>query len=627
VPLTPPGVLTMHRMRPLLLALLALVALTLLAPAAHAAEDGPDGRTSLNGEWQFRLDPSNQGLRQGWMRTASTAGWKTVSVPNAWNAGDDSPSSMAGSIGWYRRSFELPDANRALHWGLRFESVNYRMTAWINGRRVGAHTGAYLPFTLDVRRGLKRRGANRLVVRVDSRRRTSDFPPAGKTANGLPTGGWWNYGGPTRDVDLVRQDRAVIDSVLVRPVIRCATCDATVQLAADVRGAGGEGADVSVTGVFGGRRVALGSGRVGRGARTFSRRMRLRNPHLWSPADPHLYTAALEVRANGRLVARWSLHSGVRSIRARGSRLYLNFKPIDVRGVGIHEDDPVKGSAVDDSWREWLVARTKELGATVLRTHYPMSARLHELADREGLLVWSEIPVYAMKTPVLARPSVRRRAVALLRENIRANQNHASVFVWSIANELSSKPGPSQGAYIREAAAAAHAMDPTRPVAQVMAAFPAGGCEPEYAPLDVMGFNEYFGWYPGVAGGTFDRRGLSSYLDHLRRCYRDKALLVTEFGAEANREGPAEEKGTWAFQADWVNYQLGVMATKPWLNGALYWTLNEFRVRPDWEGGNPRPQSVVHQKALIAYDGTPKPAFFEAQRWFRGTHQFSAGAE
>jgi beta-glucuronidase len=407
----------------------------------------------------------------------------------------------------------------------------------------------------------------------------------------------------------------------VRPVIRCATCAATIRLAATVSATRGS-VPVSVSGVFAGKRRNLGSGTVTGRGREFSGSLRLRRPHLWSPKDPYLYPAALEVRSGGRVVSRWTVHSGVRSIRARGSRLYLNFRRVDLRGVGIHEDTQAQGFAVDNSFRDWLVQQAQALGATVLRTHYPMSPYLLQLADRKGLLIWSEIPVYAMKTPVLARRSVRERAVRLLRTNITTNQNHPSVFVWSIANELSSKPGPAQGAYIKEAADAAHAMDPTRPVAQVMAAFPGGPCEREYRPLDVMGFNEYFGWYPGVGGTTFDRRNLSGYLDHLHACYGDKALLVTEFGAEANRTGPAEEKGTYAFQQDFVNYHLGVFASKPWLNGALYWTLNEFRVRPEWEGGNPRPNSPLHQKALINYDRTPKPAFTDVQKWFTGTRQF-----
>ena len=98
--------------------------------------------------------------------------------------------------------------------------------------------------------------------------------------------------------------------------------------------------------------------------------------------------------------------------------------------------------------------------------------------------------------------------------------------------------------------------------------------------------------------------------------------MVTEFGAEANREGSVEDKGTYAFQQDFVNFHLGVFATKPWLSGALYWALNEFRVRPQWDGGNPFSTPPIHQKALMHYDGTPKPAWTDAQRWFQATEQF-----
>ena len=85
-----------------------------------------------------------------------------------------------------------------------------------------------------------------------------------------------------------------------------------------------------------------------------------------------------------------------------------------------------------------------------------------------------------------------------------------------------------------------------------------------------------------------------------------------------------EEKGTFQFQSDFINYHLGVYATKPWLSGALYWTLQEFRVRPSWDGGNPRPNSPIHQKAVVGFDGTKKPGFFDIQRIFKATPQFGA---
>jgi beta-glucuronidase len=171
-------------------------------------------------------------------------------------------------------------------------------------------------------------------------------------------------------------------------------------------------------------------------------------------------------------------------------------------------------------------------------------------------------------------------------------------------------------------------MDPTRPVGLAVAGYPSSLCQADsYKPLDVLGINDYFGWYPGPSGQIFDRTKLPAYLDAVHQCYSDKAIMITEFGAEANRDGPPEEKGTYAFQQDWVNYQLGVFATKPWLSGALYWALNEFWVRPGWEGGNPRPLPPLFQKGLITYDGVKKPAWADVQRWFTQTQQFGPVAD
>jgi beta-glucuronidase len=472
--------------------------------------------------------------------------------------------------------------------------------------------------------GLKRRGTNRLVIRVNSRRKPTDFPPARQSpTTGLPTGGWWNYGGLLREVYLQRLDTVQMKHALVLPRIGCRSCPANVRMSTAVRNVSGSARTVTVTGRFGGRRVRLGS-RTIRPGRTaaFRGSVRIGNPRLWSPTRPYLYPATVEARVGGRKVAGWDVRSGVRSIKVTGGRLYLNGRAVSIRGVGVHEDNRTQGFAVDNAWRRWLVDRSKELGASMLRTHYPMHPYIHELADREGLLIWSEIPVYAIKTEYLRR--IKDPAKAQLRKNIEANGNHASVMIWSLANELSSKPGPSQGDYIAEATRLAKSIDPTRPVGLAVAGYPSAGCQSEYRPLDVIGINEYFGWYPGPSGSLFDRTKLSGYLDGVRRCYPRHAIMITEFGAEANRDGAAEDKGTYAFQQDWVNYHLGVFATKPWLSGALYWAINEFRVRPEWEGGNPWSIPPIHQKALITYDGQLKPAFADVQRWYRGTSQFGA---
>ena len=158
-------------------------------------------------------------------------------------------------------------------------------------------------------------------------------------------------------------------------------------------------------------------------------------------------------------------------------------------------------------------------------------------------------------------------------------------------------------------------------VALAVAAYPSAGCQAGYGPVDVLGFNDYFGWYPGPGGTLADEDGLSPFLDSIHACYPNKGLVITETGAEANRDGPEEEKGTFQFQVDFADYHFGVYATKPYLSGAIWWGLQEFRVRPTWDGGNPRPSSPTHTKGLITQDGVKKPAFFELQRIFHNTVQ------
>src|SRR4051794_18802060 len=236
-----------------LLLLLVLVSLVAAAPAQAATPpssrtlyaDGPQGRYLLDGNWLFRLDPTGAGLKAHWERRRSSAGWTAVTVPNVWNLGDPSPASMVGGVGWYRRDFALPGASAALRWAVRFESVNYRSTVWLNGHLLGRNTGAFVPFQLDLK-DLARHGTNRLVIRVDSRHSTSDFPVGGVTSTGTPTGGWWNYSGLQREVYLQRIDKVAWDRVVVRPVLPCPTCAATVQARVRLRNVTGSAQRVSV---------------------------------------------------------------------------------------------------------------------------------------------------------------------------------------------------------------------------------------------------------------------------------------------------------------------------------------------------------------------------------------------
>jgi beta-glucuronidase len=584
---------------------------------------GPSGRYLLGGTWLFRADANDRGVSKHWQRNASTAGWSRVSVPNAWNATDQSPQSFAGGAGFYRKDFKLPSNSRRLSWIVRFESVNYRSKVWLNGRPLGTNRGAYLPFEIRLPSRLLRRGAtNRLVIRVDNRRRPTDFPPSNLNPKGQPTGGWWNYGGLLREVYLRKVDRIDFSTVQVQPFLPCTNCAATVKFRVTVRNYADSAQHVRLVATFGDRRLSLGTValRPGRFA-VLVRSLRVPHPRLWSIGAPNLYSVGLSANVGKDVVESYALRTGIRSVKLVGGHVLLNGKLLNVRGVGYHEDSQQFGFAINNQIREQQIRWVKDLGATMIRSHYPLHPYTMERADELGILLWSEIPVYAVRTQYLKQRLVRELAAKELRDNILVNGNHPSIVVWSIGNELSARPGPVQGLYIDRAVKTAHDLDPTRLVGLAVAGYPAAGCQPEYKPLDVIGINDYFGWYPGPNGQIADRTLLPDYLDAVHECYPNKGMFISEFGAEANRDGPVEEKGTYGFQNEFIAYHLGVYATKPWLNGALYWALQEFRVRPDWDGGNPHPDSPIHEKGLITFSGQPKPAFALVQQSFRSTPQ------
>jgi hypothetical protein len=151
--------------------------------------------------------------------------------------------------------------------------------------------------------------------------------------------------------------------------------------------------------------------------------------------------------------------------------------------------------------------------------------------------------------------------------------------------------------------------------------WPGVGCQNAYGPLDVIGDNEYFGWFDAGGGGNDDRDALGPYLETVRACYPTKALFVSEFGFDGNRDGPVEERGTYQFQADTLAYHLGVFTNKPWLSGALYFAMQNYVAFPTYSGGDPKPNPPYNEKGMVDLYGNHKPAFNVMSSIYHATHQ------
>jgi beta-glucuronidase len=589
------------------------------------SSDGPENRYLLGGQWLYRPDVGDVGLGQGWWRdVASTDGWSPVTVPNSYNAGQLTSASMQGYVGWYRRDFTLPagafrryvpSADR--RWVIQFESVNYSATVWLNGHRLGSHEIAGLPFEFALRH--LRAGANRLIVRVDDRRTGADFPPG-------PSGGWWNFGGILDAVYLRPVARADLDSVLIRPELPCPSCAATVYERATVRNLTARPQTVRLTGSYGRARLSFGRATIPAGGTwTPSAQVVIRHPRLWSLFSPRLYHATVTLSdRRGRRLGGFAFESGIRQIRrTRTGRLELNGRLLSLRGVSIHEQTATTGAALDVDQMRQLIDWAQQLGVGIIRAHYPLDPELEEMADQAGILLWSEVPVYQVGESYMRQAAWRKRALALLAHSIRANQDHPSILLWSIGNELPFRVGAGQASYIRAAAGEARRLDPTRPVGMAVLDWPNLGCQKTYAPLDVIGVNEYFGWFDSGDGSNDDRDQLGPFLDSVRACYPHQAVMVSEFGFGGVQNGPVEDRGTYQNQSNNLAFHLGVFASKPWLSGAIYFPMQDFAAKPGFDGADPLGTPPIVDKGMLDRFGTPKPAFSVMASIYHATRQIA----
>ena len=219
-----------------------------------------------------------------------------------------------------------------------------------------------------------------------------------------------------------------------------------------------------------------------------------------------------------------------------------------------------------------------------------------------------------------------------MRTTVLYARNHPSVMTHSVANELSPYADhmPGTRRFLQSAWRVERDLDPTVPAALDLLTYPNIPRQKAYSGFGLLGLNSYYGWYKGKAGKQSVAKfsGLEPFLRSMKRKYPRQAQMITEFGAEATYSGPADRKETFAFQSRYVDRTLQVVDKLPWLSGAIYWTAREFYVKPRWDGGARRrgvKRDALHNKGLIKYDGTKKPAFYRARADFAKTALYPDG--
>ncbi|MDX6722046.1 MAG: beta-galactosidase [Solirubrobacteraceae bacterium] len=554
------------------------------------AGTGPIGRRALDGIWTVRVAPGRRRER--------------VRLPYSPNAvhvsGPEGAQSFAGQVAWYRTTVTVAEAG---DYAIRFESVQHRATVWVDGRRVARHTGAYLPFEARVPLAA---GRHALLVRADWR-----SPERMKAAAWHRT--WFNFGGINREVTIRRLGPSELDSPGVVTRLRggAALVDVTVR----VRNRSVPRV-VRATGAIGGQPFAFPAVRLARNETRWVRaRVRIERPELWAPGHPALYELRLTVPGESG----WRSLVGLREIGWKGGRLTLNGERLVLHGASLQEDAPTRGDALLPGDMDAVVARLQAIGANATRSQHPLNPALLERLDRAGILVWQGVgPVDAPGAWTSRTPAQQRRAVRRVRLDIMQARTHPSVLTWNLANEIANDGHDGgQPQYVEAAAAEAHRIDPGRPVAlDVWGTHMPERAGPMYRGVDAIGGTNYEGWYANLHGTAESvRAGILDWLARLRAAFPGKALVVTEFGAEANDLNAADAPGGEGFQASLLAEHIRVYRSQPWLNGMLVWNIQDFALSPTFAGGSIHRQAPgialvqgINQKGLFTYDGRPKPA-------------------
>jgi beta-glucuronidase len=557
---------------------------------------------SLDGAWHYIVDPYRNGWGNdpakpnlnGFAKNAHFNGADlleydfatspVLQVPGDWNSQKENLFFYEGLL-WYQKDFSYqpkPGMKTFMHFG----AANHRASAFVNDVHVCDHEGGFTPFDCDVTAALKS-GGNFVVVAVDDARR-DDTVPAFKTD-------WWNYGGLTRQVYLVDVPQSYID-------------DYSLQMK---RGAGDQiegyihlveapaGTTVSLR--IPELNIAKQATTDGDGYAKFS--FAPQNLLRWSPEHPKLYRVQMKAGDD-----HLDDDIGFRTIEAQGDKILLNGKPVFLRGINIHAEAPYRdGRAWSQQDAATLLGWAYELHCNFVRlAHYPHDEHMTREADKLGIMVWSEIPTYWSIDwkGAHALASAKQQ----LAENIRRDHNKASVILWSVSNET--PKSEERLVFLKALIDEAHSQDPTRLVTSALLTHMDGKTgildDPLGQYVDVIGSNEYIGWYQGKPEDAPLYTWQNPY---------NKPLIMSEWGGEGKSglHGEITARFTEEMQAEIYKQQLAMLSKIPFLAGTTPWLLMDFRspVRL-----LPNIQDYYNRKGVISNKGIKKKAFFVLQDYY-----------
>jgi beta-glucuronidase len=556
--------------------------------------------TSLNGKWNIIIDAFDAGAGD-WMAIYKDRKPKnktefveysydegpTLNVPGDFNSQKTELFYYESTV-WYKRTFSC-DRKNGKRIFIHFGAVNYKADIFINNKKVGSHEGGFTPFQFEITDFVKD-SINSVIVRTNNQRIKDGIPGLGFD--------WFNYGGITRDVSLIETPSSFIEDYFIQ--LEKGSLN-KVKGRVKINGAG-KSKQINVQIPEAKVNFKTMSNTEGIAEVQFSAPFK-----LWSPDQPKLYKVIISTDSD--TIAE---EIGFRSIEVKGTDILLNGKPLFLKGVNIHEEIPQRLSrASSPSDAGVLLGWAKELGCNFVRlAHYPHNEHIVRLADKLGLMVWEEIPVYQHID--FADQKMQDKMNRMLREMVERDKNRCSAIIWSMSNET--YPSKERNEAITNLVGLCRSLDPTRLISSAFVNVQYQGNTATITDslnkiMDVISINEYFGWYKAWPTAPENMVWISNF---------NKPLIMSEFGGEALYGSNAEPKdaaSSWSeeYQEQIFKDQIKMLKMIPFLRGTCPWILVDFRAP-----GRLHPvfQQGWNRKGLISDRGDKKKSWFVMKAFY-----------
>lgn len=558
----------------------------------------------LNNDWNFRF--SHQVQKGTEVR---------VDLPHTWNAQDALSGKIdyKRGIGNYEKNLFIRPEWKGKRLFIRFEGVNNIADVFINRRHIGEHRGGYGAFIFEITGKVEYGKENSILVRVNN----------GEQLDIMPLVGDFNfYGGIYRDVHLLITDETCISPLdYASPGVRLIQ-DSVSHRYAKVRAivdlsngsSGNQEVELNVRLLDGQRVVKEGTKNVNLSGNEVMQQeltFEIDQPHLWNGRqDPFLYQAEVTLFRNGQMVDRVTQPLGLRFYRIDPDKgFFLNGKHLPLQGVCRHQDRSEVGNALRPQHHEEDVALMLEMGVNAVRlAHYPQATYFYDLMDKNGIIVWAEIPFVGPggynDKGFVDLPAFRANGKEQLKELIRQHYNHPSICVWGLFNELT-ELGDNPVEYIKKLNVLAHQEDTTRPTTS--ASNQMGDLN---FITDAIAWNRYDGWYGGTPAD------LGKWLDRMHKDHPKICIAISEYGAGASIYHQQDSlvktvPTSWWHPENWQTYyhieNWKTISSRPYVWGSFVWNMFDFGAAHRTEGDRPG----INDKGLVTFDRkVRKDAFY-----------------